>query len=89
MIKIKEKEDKLKKEIDEKENIKNENSNFHLKIDELQKEIERLNNKININKPPLIGLKNIGEKYFMNPTLQCLSQTKNLTKYFLDNKNEN
>ena len=40
-------------------------------------------------KPVLIGLNNIGATCFMNSTLQCLSQTKALTDYFLNPKNEN
>ena len=35
-------------------------------------------------KPTLIGLQNIGATCFMNATLQCLSQTEDLTNYFLD-----
>ena len=39
--------------------------------------------------PTLIGLNNIGATCFMNSTLQCLSQTKKLTSYFLnENKKE-
>ena len=34
-------------------------------------------------KPTLIGLNNIGATCFMNSTLQCLSQTSDLTNYFL------
>ena len=41
------------------------------------------------NKPTLIGLNNIGATCFMNSTLQCLSQTKELTSYFLKPKNKN
>ena len=37
-------------------------------------------------KPTLIGLQNIGATCFMNATLQCLSQTEDLTNYFLDEK---
>ena len=37
--------------------------------------------------PTLIGLNNIGATCFMNSTLQCLSQTKALTQYFLNEKN--
>ena len=37
---------------------------------------------------PLIGLNNIDSTGFMNSTLQCLSQTMDLTKYFLDKNNE-
>ena len=40
-------------------------------------------------KPTLIGLNNIGATCFMNSTLQCLSQTKELTNYFLKQKNKN
>ena len=39
--------------------------------------------------PPLKGLNNIGATCFMNSTLQCLSQTKELTNYFLKQKNKN
>ena len=38
--------------------------------------------------PTLIGLNNIGALYIMNSFLQCLSQTKQLTNYFLDEKNK-
>ena len=38
--------------------------------------------------PTLIGLNNIGATCFMNSTLQCLSQTKALSSYFLNNKNK-
>ena len=41
-----------------------------------------------IFKPALIGLNNIGATCFMNATLQCLSQTKALSHYFLDEKNK-
>ena len=37
---------------------------------------------------PLIKLNNIEVARFMNPILHCLSQTKYLTNYFLDKKNE-
>ena len=36
--------------------------------------------------PTLVGLNNIGATIFMNPTLQCLSQTKDLTTFFLKQK---
>jgi len=38
--------------------------------------------------PTLIGLNNIGAQHIINPTLQCLSQTKQLTNYFLNSKNK-
>ena len=54
----------------------------------------KLTNSFSFNKnietkPVLIGLNNIGATCFMNSTLQCLSQTKALTDYFLNPKNEN
>ena len=39
-------------------------------------------------KPTLIGLNNIGATCFINATLQCLSQTKALTNYFLNENNK-
>ena len=38
---------------------------------------------LSYKKPTLIGLNNIGATCFMNSTLQCLSQTADLTNYFL------
>ena len=38
--------------------------------------------------PTLIGLNNIGATCFMNSTLQCLSQTKDLASYFLNKNNK-
>ena len=39
--------------------------------------------------PPLIGLNNIGAAAFINAAIQCFSQTKDLTNYFLNPKNQN
>jgi len=82
--------------------LEKENIDLNAKIENLQKEIneikikyEELINRIksnNImklyNSPTLIGLNNIGATCFMNSTLQCLSQTKELTNYFLNVKNK-
>ena len=38
--------------------------------------------------PPLIGLNNIGSTCYKNSVLQCLSQTKDLTNYFLKENNK-
>ena len=40
-------------------------------------------------RPAIIGLNNIGATGFMNATIQCFSQTKGLTNYFLEPKNKN
>ena len=80
----------LEKETNENIKIKKENNDLIIKNNELKKEINVLMLKINGNKPNkpiLIGLNNIGATCFMNSTLQCLSQTKELTNYFLDVKN--
>ena len=39
--------------------------------------------------PPLIGLTNLKKSQFINPILQCLSQTEDLTSYFLNENNIN
>jgi len=96
---IKEKENeikKLKKEIDK---IKLENKKLIAKNKELEKEknesnetivkVKKVNPFILYDSPTLVGLESIGAKCFINSTLQCLSQTKELTKYFLNKKNEN
>ena len=38
--------------------------------------------------PTLIGLNNINSSAYINAILQCLSQTKDLTNYFLKEKNK-
>ena len=65
-------------------NKKNENK----KIEDINEEI---NNKDNKNKEEkeefkviIIGLNNIGATCYMNSTLQCLSNTDELTKFFLN-----
>ena len=40
------------------------------------------------DKPTLIGLNNIGSTCYKNSVLQCLSQTKDLTNYFLREENK-
>jgi len=90
--------------LEDKENlIEKEKKEIDIKkreLEKLKKEIEE-NKSINKKKifernplekykvPPLVGLTNIGATCFMNSTLQCLSQTKELAKYFLNIKNEN
>ena len=41
------------------------------------------------SEPTKIGLNNIGATCFMNATLECLSQTEDLTNYFLKDENQN
>ena len=91
-----EKEEKIKEEINSKNKLLEENEKKYLNEIGKYKENENIYNKI-LNKDPLlkyfsptlIGLNNIGATCFMNSTLQCLSQTKELTSYFLkENKKE-
>ena len=105
MIKMKENEINNKISfLEDKENlIEKENKEIDIKRKQLEKEIEENKRMIQNSKkknssknpleryriPPLIGLNNIGATCFMNSTLQCLSQTKELTNYFLNVKNEN
>ena len=105
IIKMRENEIKKKlASLEEKEDlIEKEKKEIEIKKKQLEKEIEENKRLIQINKkeknsrnpfekyltPPLIGLNNIGATCFMNSTLQCLSQTIELTKYFLEEENEN
>ena len=87
----------------EKKNLISKNNELEKQLNELkllfkQNQIQQneiLTNVMNNNplilysKPTSIGLNNIGATCFMNSTLQCLSQTKELTSYFLKPKNKN
>ena len=65
---------------------------FEKKEKELNKKETNLKLEENIyfpkNKPILIGLNNIGATCYMNASLQCLSNTKELTEFFLNNYKE-
>ena len=67
--------------------LKYENEDLKKEIDNLQKGQQKENIYFEDKNPPLVGLNNIGATCFMNATLQCLSQTKDLTNYFLKEKN--
>ena len=93
---IKLEKDKLKeKEINitiENNKLKEKENNIILKED-LKFELEKLkqdyknlkNRYLNLKKYPIVvGLNNIGATCYMNATLQCLSNTNELTNYFLN-----
>lgn len=64
------------------ENNKKDKEQLIKKINELEEE----NKKLKYEKMPiLVGLQNIGATCYMNATIQCLSNTKKLTDYFLNN----
>ena len=67
-----------KKEIKEQKQENNED----------EKKIKNISINDLYESPTLIGLNNIGATCFMNSTLQCLSQTKELTNYFINEKNK-
>jgi ubiquitin carboxyl-terminal hydrolase 2/21 len=70
-----------------KEKFKKKNIDYKTYNEDLKKGPFDLK-KICEQKPTLVGLNNIGATCFMNSTLQCLSQTKELTNYFLKAKNK-
>ena len=86
----------LKKEINTKNNIfiknlgnNNFNNNNNLNNNIYNNTFNKKNDIFDTYKTPtLIGLNNIGASCFMNSALQCLSQTKPLTKYFLNKQNK-
>ena len=73
------------------------NNNKNIQLNQNKEQLNAINNnkvknlKKNVKpspikeftKPTLIGLNNIGSTCFKNAVLQCLSQTENLTNYFL------
>ena len=89
----------FQKDIEENIKLKKENKKLIKRNEELEKEIKEKESLLKsyygkgkeiegYTVPTLIGLNNIGATCFMNSTLQCLSQTYELTKYFLNKKNE-
>ena len=72
--------------LDKNKEIKNKNNLIYQKPSIKEKKEEEKEEE-EVQKPILIGLNNIGATCFMNSTLQCLSQTKSLTDYFLNEKN--
>ena len=69
-------------------NNKQKDSNNKLKEKKSEKISQKITQIKDYTQPTLIGLNNIGSTCFINATLQCLSQTKTLTNYFLNEKNK-
>ena len=80
------KNNELEKELNE---LKELFEQKQIQSNEILMDIMNINPMILYKNPTLIGLNNIGATFFMNSTLQCLSQTKELTIYFLKPKNKN
>ena len=88
----------LENEYQNIEAIKKELENEYQNIEATKKELEKIRKELKekgekipeipkYEEPTLIGLNNIGATCYLNSTLQCLSQTESLTKYFLNKKN--
>ena len=96
--KEKEKDNNKNKNFNINNKINNKNNNNKNKPKDIKNKImkpkksDEIPIKINLIKtysePTLIGLNNIGATCFINSTLQCLSQTEELTNYFLDQKHK-
>ena len=71
------------------EELQNKNKEIISKNMLLEEEIKKLSEEnLSLKKVPiLVGLNNIGGNYYMNATLQCLSNTGELTEYFLNKFN--
>ena len=91
---IKIKEIQINKKIDEYElKRKQDEDEYNKKNQQLiikEKDLIRREDSIIWSKKPiLVGLNNIGATCYMNATLQCLSNTKKLTEYFLKTYKDN
>ena len=95
---FKEKHSKEKSELDEKKKLFNiEKEEKEKTLNKREKELKAKEEKLKLeedkytrkNRPILIGLNNIGATCYMNASLQCLSNTKKLTEYFLTNYEDN
>ena len=82
-IELKDKDAQTQKDI---EALQNKNKQMEEKYKLLEKEIKKIyeENLLLKKVPILVGLNNIGATCYMNATLQCLSNTDELTKYFLN-----
>ena len=79
-------EEKILSQNKQNESITKIKLEYGLKEKKLKDDLEKLkseNEELKNPKPILIGLNNIGATCYMNATLQCLSNTKELTDYFL------
>jgi len=81
---VKQKNIDLNKKIkDLEKEIKIKREEYNLILDYINKIFENNEPLKLLSKPALIGLNNIGSSSYINPVLQCFSQTKFLTNYFL------
>ena len=87
---IKKENDKLNKQNQVHQNEIKNIQKIKINLDKSKTDKDLIKEQILLySKPTLIGLNNIGTPTFINSTLQCLSQTKKLTNFFLDKKHIN